>query len=251
MLDDLMHWEQWEWFHWLLLGGGAVAVVALLLYFAAPRLSVPAGIASTLAAFAFGVGAGAVGLTALGYSQPHPATRDADDGGPGGGPGGGGPGGGGPGGGPGGGMKGPGKGMPGGGGPGGMMAKGKGTGKGKGPSPKTQLATLVTKLEQLTDKNLTLTFSKDERQTLLKNLADLPKLEQLEDDMAQDRLKALLAVVEKQRETLEAAGYRWPEPGGGFQFPPPPPPNPFAQGEDQERLLTLQATLGGKGAKKE
>lgn len=245
MLEDLMNWEQWEWFHWLMAGGGAVAIVALVLYFAAPRLSLPAGIASTLAAFAFGVGAGAVGLTALGYEQRHSPSRDADaepDAGGKGPPKG-------MGGMPPGGMGGPG-GMA---GPGGMMGKGGGgfgggfggKGKGKGPSPKTQLAALVTKLEQLTDKNLTLTFSEDERQALLKNLADLPKLEELEDKVAEERLKALLAVVEKQRGTLEAAGYRWPEPQG-LPMTPPPPPNPFAGGADQQRLLALQATLSGK-----
>jgi hypothetical protein len=241
MLEELMNWEQWEWFHWLMVGGGAVAVVALLLYFVAPRLSLPAGVASTLAAFAFGVGAGAVGLTALGYRPPNPLSASTDGAelkGPGG---------------PGGGMAMPG--MPGGGGKGGFGG-GKGgfgggaKGKGKGPSPKTQLTTLVTKLEQLTDKNLTLTFSKDERQAILKNLEDLPKLETLEDDVAEERLKALLGVVEKQRDTLEAAGYRFPDPGA-LPMTPPTPPNPFARGDDKERLERLQATLGGKEVKKE
>jgi hypothetical protein len=147
-----------------------------------------------------------------------------------------------------------------GGGPPGMggMGGGKGGGRGGGkaggkggfgaPNPKAQLGQLVAKLDTLTKKPLAVELTPEQKKQAKEILAGIEAKDELTDDEAKDRLDAILKVVEGQRETLEAAGYRWPGQGGGGRPgggppPPNPPPNPFKQGEPNQRLKSLEATL--------
>jgi hypothetical protein len=223
-------WTNLELYHYLAIGGGAVALLALLLALLMPRIKVPGAILATIGALIAGVAVGVIGMAAFGYQTQK---RDDDDGGaavpnlppgPAGGMGD---------------MMAKMKGMA-----GGKGGKGFGKGKGKGPSPKTQLADLVTKLHQLTDKPLKLTFSDEQTVLIRAELKGLSNLEELADDDAEKRLRAILAVVDRDRPVLEAAGYRWPD--TPFQFPPPPPPNPFKEGTAHDHLLSLEDALATK-----
>lgn len=122
---------------------------------------------------------------------------------------------------------------------------GKGGGAGRAPGPKVQLAQLVTKLDTLTRKPLSVQLSAEEKQKAKDLLADLDAKDELTDDDARAKLDALLKLLEGHKEPLEAAGFRWPgSPAGGPRPPGEAPPNPFKAGEDGEHLKSLQATLG-------
>jgi hypothetical protein len=126
--------------------------------------------------------------------------------------------------------------------PGGM----RGTG-GRGPSPKNQLASLVTKLDQLTGKPLGLNLTDEQRTKIREQIQGLGDAEDLSDEEAQKRLDALLKIVEGDKDTLEAAGYRWPgEQGGGRGAGPgDAPKNPFKEGASEKHLKDLQDHLSG------
>lgn len=119
---------------------------------------------------------------------------------------------------------------------------GKGGGGAKGPSAKVQLAQLVGKLETLTKKPLAVEFSADQKKEVKSLLADLDSQESLNDEEAKAKLDALLKLLESQRATLEAAGYRWP--GSTFAPPGEAPPNPFKEGEAAFKLNSLRESLG-------
>ncbi len=205
--------------------------------------SVPTVVASSLVCLLLGAGGGVLGMCLLGYSLTPIGGKDEGEGGPkaankstfggqgappgmGGGP-------------PGGGGGGP----PGMGGGGGGMGGG-----GRGNPSKGQLASLVTKLDQLTQKPLAVNLSDEQRAKVSEQLKGLDDMEDLSDEEAQKRLNGLLAVLEKDKETLEAAGYRWPSAGGGggggMMGGPPaaPPKNPFKEGKNGEHLKSLEKT---------
>src|SRR6516225_7349083 len=102
------------------------------------------------------------------------------------------------------------------GGPGMMPGKGMGgPGKGgggmpKGPTSKTQLTTLVSKLDALTQKPLTVTLDTDQKKQIAEQLKGLGTMDELSDDEAKQRLDAILTVLKDQKEPLEATGFRWP-----------------------------------------
>jgi hypothetical protein len=193
--------------------------------------NVPLAIVSGIVCLAVGVGAGALGMVTFGYKSktppevsgegmPPPPSIPV--------PGGGGMGGG----------KGGGKGKGGGGGPGGAAA-------GRGPSPKAQLTALVAKLDQLTQKPLTVELTPDQKKAAHDALKGLADADDLSDDDAKKRLDDLLALLKDKKETLEAAGYRWPG-----DAPPPPrpggPPNPFKEDANAGHLKALDARLAPK-----
>src|SRR5215510_220054 len=158
-------WTDLQVYHYIAIGGGGLAVLAILLYFVLPRgLKIPAGIISTVAALIGGVGIGVVGMAACGYETKKtevsggavPEEMIAK-------------------------MKGgigpkgmAGMQMPGGFG-GGKGKGGFGGGKGFGPNSKNQLALLVTKLQQLTEKPLTISLTEKQREVLREQLKDLEK----------------------------------------------------------------------------
>jgi hypothetical protein len=62
------------------------------------------------------------------------------------------------------------------------------------------------------------------------------------EDEAKQKFDALLKVLEPNRATLEAAGYRWP--GTPFAPPPEPPPNPFKEPSASGKLKSLRDVMG-------
>jgi len=189
-------------------------------------VKVPAIVAVGIICLAVGVALGMFGMTFFGYQVAQPTAASSPQ------PAGGGPSGGMP------GMPGmPGGGPPGMGGMGGM----------KGPSPKNQLASLVTKLDLLSQKPLAVNLTGDQKKRVREQLQGLDAKEDLSDEDAKKRLDTLLDVLKDQKETLESAGYRWPG-QGGFQRPPDAP-NPFKLEKNSKPLKSLQDRLGGPSGK--
>jgi hypothetical protein len=114
----------------------------------------------------------------------------------------------------------------------------------RGPSAKNQLASLVAKLDQLTGKSLTLNLSSEQRTKLREQLDGLEGKDELAEEDAKKRLDAVLDVVKSEKETLEAAGYRWPGERGGQR--PSDAPNPFKDEAAAKHLKTLQEQLAAK-----
>jgi hypothetical protein len=106
----------------------------------------------------------------------------------------------------------------------------------------------VAKLDALTAKPLAVKLSAEDRDKVRRQLAGLAAKEELTEEEAKERLDALLAVLEKDKATLEAAGYRWPggggEPGGGGPGGRRPPDNPFADPPNAGHLKALEERLG-------
>jgi len=233
-VPQLTDWTKWEFYHYLIAAGVVVIVLALILYFIpAFRIKMPAIAIAVLGSLAAGLGIGMVVMAALGY---HLEPRTSVDEPPGAG-----------------GTQGKGsemmKGMggrgKGGGGMAGMMSgKGKGgggMGGGRGPSPKTQLATLIDKLDVLTSKPLAIELTPDKKVKVAELLKGLDDKAELSDEDAKQKLDALLAEVQDQKRTLEAAGFRWPGEGGGRAGAAPP--NPFMDEANSQHLKALQERL--------
>jgi hypothetical protein len=206
------------------------------------QAQVPTIIASSLVCFVAGAALGGVVMFYLGYDPSknrltggggESQEGSTPEGPP---PGMGGKGGGGPPMGKGGG--GPPMGKGGGGPPGGMEGA-----RGGPASNKSQLAALVTKLDQLTSKPLALKLTEKQSAELAKQLEGLDAEKGVSEAEAKRRLDAILEIVKGDKETLEAAGFRWP---GEMQWPPPAD-NPFSDDEAKEHLKKLQERV--KGAK--
>jgi len=136
-------------------------------------------------------------------------------------------------------------------GPGGA---GGGGGGQRGPSPKTQLANLVTKLDLLTQKPLSVELTADQKKKVGEQLKGLTDADDLSDEDATKRLDALKDVLKENIETLEAAGYRFPgqggpggAPGAGGPGGGRPPANPFKDEQTGKHLKSLESQLA-KGA---
>jgi hypothetical protein len=140
----------------------------------------------------------------------------------------------------------PGGGMPGGAKGGGGGAKGGGGGaKGggpKGPNSKQQLTQLVVKLESLSKKPLAVELTPEQKKEVKSLLADLDSKDALSEEEAKAKFDQLIKLLESQRATLEAAGYRWP--GTPFLPPAETPLNPFKDGEPAAKLNSLRESIG-------
>ena len=120
---------------------------------------------------------------------------------------------------------------------------GKGGMGGGGAQPKAQLAGLVDKLDLLTAKPLAIQLTDEQRAMIAEQLKGLDQAKELTDEEAKKKLDALTETLKPYRETLEAAGYRWPGAGGGGGRQPPPPPNPFMEEKNNKHLKDLQDRL--------
>jgi hypothetical protein len=210
-----------ETYHYFIYGGAGLAILAILGYFlSAGKVKLPAIIASSLSCLVLGIAAGVLLLASFGYTWKSKQESDAnvaEEGGKQGAPKGG---------------------MPKGGMPKGGMPKGGGP---QAPSPTTQLVQLITKLNLLTDKPLSVQLSDDRKKKIAEQIKDLSKKEALDDDEAETRLKAILEVIKEDRATMEAAGYRWPVLGGSRpNGPPKAPVNPFKDEAAAKELKALQ-----------
>jgi hypothetical protein len=229
-----------EFYHYLAIGGIALVIIAVILYFfKGGKLEMPALVTSTIGGLIAGLAFGIIILATFGYHwdppKPGEGPINAPPGITGAGGGGGGPG---PMGfaGPGGGG---GRGGPGGarGGPGGGGGRG-------GPNSKRQLAALVDKLEVITRKSLTIELSDDDRKQIADQLKGLAEMQELSNEEAKKRLDTILEIVKKNRESLEAIGYRFPDAAAGFG-PMSDTPNPFRD-DHAKALETLEERLGKK-----
>jgi hypothetical protein len=240
-MQQLTDISKWEFYHYMVAGGLALAVLALLFYLIpALRVKLPAIIVSSLGCLIAGVGIGMLTMVGMGYKIEPPGSRSVDE--------------------PavtgdmakGSGMRGGAGGMRGGmGGMGGMMMKGgQGGGKGgaRGPDPKAQLAGLVDKLDILTARPLAIQLTDDQRAKVAAQLKGLAEPAELSNDDAKKRLDALTEQLKPYKDTLEAAGYGWPGEAGGGQRQTASPANPFKDDNNGKHLKDLQERLtGGKG----
>ena len=88
-----------------------------------------------------------------------------------------------------------------------------------------------------------MTLTPEQKKQVNDLLADLDSKEAISDDDAKAKYEAILKLVEGQKETFEAAGYRWP---GSATTPPvsgEPPPNPFKDGDPATRLKSLRESM--------
>jgi hypothetical protein len=228
-------WTKWELYHYVLVGGVVVALLAVLVYFIpSSRIKVPALVISGLGFLAAGFGIGMVTMVAMGYHREGPVNSSVDE------P----PGMGKLAAGNGGAMK---MGMGGRGGRGGRgdggMGGGRGGGGGRGPNSKAQLAALVDKLDLLTSKPLAIDLPADKKGKVAELLQGLDQKDELSEEDAKTKLDALAEQLKDYKGTLEAAGYRWP--GEGAPRPAGNAANPFKE-EAGQHLKALQDRLKGK-----
>ena len=181
------------------------------------RMKVPVIVASSIICFAAGAAAGLLTMMSFGFSLKEPEKDDTA--------------------------------RPMMGGPGGPMGGAPpGGGGGRPPTAKSQLASLVTKLDQLTRKPLTVSLNEEQRKKLREQLRGLDASEDLAEEDAKKRLDAILEIVQGDRESLEAVGYRWPGQrggggGGGGGGPQRERPNPFMDEQNGKHLKSLDKQL--------
>jgi hypothetical protein len=231
-LNDLKTWQ-----YGAAIGGGVLLLGFVLYFLPARRLKVPGVLTATLGGLATGLALGVIWLAGFGYRPYAPPPAEGPPAGGMGPP--------------------PGMGKDGGAGPklGGGAGKGKGGGNPKGgfgggpPGPRVQLVSLVNALDTLVDRPVALALTADDKKAIAAQLDGLDATGEIKDEDAKARLDAILKVVEKDRKALEAVGYRWPSPyamgppKGGF---PKDSPNPFAEGQNKEKLKSLQERLDKK-----
>jgi hypothetical protein len=227
-----MDFTKIETWHWFCAFGGLVLLIGIVLYFLpAGRVKVPGVITAAFGALGAGLAAGIIFMAGFGYKpvNPPPPEGSPDESGeplP----------------------------MP------KMAGIGKGSPKGKGgfggfgapPSPRMQLASLVTALDTIVDKPVTVNLSPEDRAAIAKQLEGLDTASEIKDDDAKAKLEAIQKVLEKDRKALETVGYRWATDGKGGApkgkggFGKDPPPNPFKEGTAAAQLKALLERLNKK-----
>jgi hypothetical protein len=232
---DLPAWlTDMSLYHYLAIGGGVLVVLALVLYFTpVSRLKIPGIFFGIVGGLGMGAALGVLAMAFYGYQLKQPESTGGASPQSGMGPGGGPPnmma------------MMGRG-GMPNGGGSPGRMGGGR-------PNSKTQLASLVAKLDVLTNEPLAVKLNPEQKKKMREQLQMLDEQENLSEDEAKAKLDALLDILKDQRQTLEAAGYRWPGQGGGRGRGGQPASalaNPFKDEQNSKHLKALQSQLDKK-----
>src|SRR5918994_1889938 len=151
-----MDWNNLQTWQYFALGGAAVLVLGLILYFLpVGKMKIPGGVTAAVGGLATGLALGILFMASYGYKPSRPETAAegaASDGAP---------------------VQ-----MPGAGGPkmmggGGKGGGGKGGGGPKAPNPRTQLAALVTALDRLADRPVTIRLTPEQRAVLAEQLKGL------------------------------------------------------------------------------
>ncbi len=110
------------------------------------------------------------------------------------------------------------------------------------PTVLTRLATLIRKLDALTGTPLAVSLSEDQKKAVAEQLSGLDTAASVTTDEAQKRLDALLEILAPFRDTFEAAGFAWPDPG---TKKPPRVPIKLTEEVNVKALKSLQERLGG------
>lgn len=220
---------QLQFYHYLIIGGAIIAVLALLIYFVPwSRVKLPAIVIGIIASLAAGFGGGVITMAALGsreffsasakelgegppafITNPSPAEMER--------------------------MKKQ------------MMPPSETSGQ--EPSPKLRLASLIDKLDLLTRKTLVLELNAEQKKKVLAQLRGLDGKDALTDSEAKAHLDTLLDLLKNDKDVLEGVDYPWSAVRKDGPQSSAIPPNPFKQGKHQKHLKTLQERLsqGEKG----
>ena len=106
-----------------------------------------------------------------------------------------------------------------------------------------QLASLVEKLDLLLDNQLKLELDDRQRALILAQLEDLELNTALSEEDANIRVRTILAIIENDRETLVATGFRWPRNNDEIE---PPSAAPIFGPRSIEKVRSLRNKLAGK-----
>ncbi|HEV3258678.1 MAG TPA: hypothetical protein VG013_17515 [Gemmataceae bacterium] len=218
----LFTWDQLELQHYLAVGGGVIAVVAVVCYFGGgARIRVPAAAAGFVGAVAAGFGLGVITMVACGYHwnvAPVTTPTSAGAGTPGGG-------------------------MAGGGMGGGGTPRSAPAGRDRAPTARDQLVSLVDKLNLLL-LPLDLELTAKQKALIRQQLKSIPQSNQLSDDEAKAKLDVLHDTLKYKRGVLSLVGYDWTEPVGGKGGGKGEKPlNPFMRLPAETNLRSLQERL--------
>lgn len=228
-LSDLHVW------HYGLIIGGAILVLGLVLYLLGVRkIAVAPVVPAGFAGLAVGLAVGVIWLAGFGYKPvdtgaDEPAAEGAAKGG----------------------AAPKAGGMPkGGGGKGGGFPKG-GPGGGAPPGPRAQLLNLINALDVLVDRPVAVGLTTEERAAIASQLRGLDAAAEIKDDEAKAKVDAIRKVLEKDRKSLEAIGYRWEAPAAPKSVADAPPspeavlasPNPFKAPQTAAKLQSLRERL--------
>ena len=130
-----------------------------------------------------------------------------------------------------------------------LMGKGGPGGKGgpKGGGPKGQLITLVTKVDLLTEKPLTIRLDQKQKDGLNEQLKALQGMEKVSDEEAGKILNALVEILKDHKDALVSVGFTWPGDQKGFggkkEGAGETSPNPFTEGPMLEHMDALRSRL--------
>ena len=224
-LNDMAMWQ------WFAIAGGAVLLLSLIMYFLpAGKMKLPAVVTGSFGGLAAGLALGILLMASFGYKPTRePGSSEGASGGPGQA------------------AKMAGPGAPFAKGPGGPMPKGPGFGgPPPAPSPKIQLAALVTALDTVADKPVTITLTPEQKAVIVEKLNGLDQPAEISNDDAKARLDAIVKVMEKDQKTLETVGFRTAPPAKGDFSPPKESQNPFKDGPAADRLKSLLERLNKK-----
>lgn len=228
-----MNFNNMQTWHYFALIGGGILVVGIILYFLpAGKIKIPSVVTAAFGALGLGLAGGIIFMAGFGYKpyapDPVAATTDQTT-----------------------------ESLPtgpfmpkSGNGPAPKGKGGAGGGFGAPPSARVQLTSLVTALDTVVDRPVSLNLSPEDRAAIAKQLEGLETASEIKEDDAKARLEAIQKILEKDRKTLETVGYRWagvPKAGPGKGgFGKEPPPNPFKDGTAAERLKSLMERLNKK-----
>ena len=221
-------WTNLQAYVYIGAGGVALAVIAGLLYLIpGARLKVPTIVGASLGCLAAGIAGGVLLMVGFGYriGEIQPLEEDIRAA-----------------------AMNPGEPMAMGGMRGNMGGRRPGQGGGRGgfgrfaPSPRSQLVSLVAKLDLLLQPK-PLQVGPELKTKLAEQLNQLAQAKELSEEEAQKRLNALLELLSDHKEALQAVGYRWPGQRRRGFGQPAESANPFHDQEAAAHLKSVRDAL--------